>query len=64
MKIELKYIAVMTYWLILFGVLAPTLISAASTELVIAGLALTAGSFYFTYRFVRSEIKRINNEAR
>lgn len=63
MKIELKYIALMTYWLLLLGAFAPALISAASTELVFGGFLLLGASAYLTYRFIRGEIKRKENEA-
>lgn len=54
MKLELKNIALTVCWLVLLSLVAPYLISSASTELVAAGFVLLLGSTYATYRYIRN----------
>lgn len=51
-KLELKWIAIFVYWLILLGLVAPWLISAPSTIAVILGFVILGVSAYATYRVV------------
>lgn len=53
MKQELKWIALVLYWLALLGLVLPALFSAAHTELVVAGFVLVGVSTYATYRGIR-----------
>lgn len=51
-RVELFWIGLWVYWLILTGAVLPYLISAPHTALVIAGIALFGVSAYVTYRLV------------
>lgn len=57
MKRELKWIAIVVWWFVLLGVIAPALISEPDTLAVVVGLVLVLASTYATYRLARGEIK-------
>ena len=58
MKNELLWGAIALYWLALIGLIGPALISAASTELVLAGFALFLVSGYASYRYIRKQLTK------
>ena len=63
MRREITFILLVLYWLVLFGLVAPYLVSLPNTEAVILGFALLIVSGYATYRYIRSILpKRNNNE--
>jgi hypothetical protein len=62
MKTELKWIALVLYWLALLGFVAPALVSAASNEAVFAGVGLLGVSAYLTSRYVRRNQEGKRNE--
>lgn len=56
-RVELFWIGLWVYWLILTGGVLPYLISAPQTALVIAGAVLFGASAYTTYRLIAKRLK-------
>lgn len=63
-KKELLILVVAIWWIALVGFIAPALISAASTEMVLFGAGLLLASAYGTYRLILGQITKENKDGR
>jgi hypothetical protein len=58
-RIDLAYIGLFVYWIVLLGIVGPFLISAADDLLLLGGVVLVLASAYFTYRIIINKAKGI-----
>jgi hypothetical protein len=63
MKTELKAIGIILWWLVLFGFVAPFLVSAENDAAPIIGFLLVIATLYATYRVIRNYIPKEKNSA-
>ena len=63
MKIELQWIGIFLWWLVLFGFVGPFLVSAENDSAPIIGFLLVISTVYATYRVILNSIPKEKNSA-